>query len=74
MGSLADSQYDIIIVGAGMVGAAAACLLSKENQSAASAPLKLLFALPLLLKVLRGFEGAKFVPSFNDFKFLIFRS
>ncbi len=59
MGSLADSQYDIIIVGAGMVGAAAACLLSKENQSAASAPLKIAL---IETKVAKSFDPEQFDP------------
>lgn len=34
-------QYDIIIVGAGMVGAAAACLLAQSNTTKKVAPLKI---------------------------------
>ena len=36
---MADS-YDVIIVGAGMVGAAAACLLSKSDTTGKKKPLK----------------------------------
>lgn len=37
---MADS-YDVIIVGAGMVGAAAACLLSKSDATGKIKPLKI---------------------------------
>lgn len=37
---MADS-YDVIIVGAGMVGAAAACLLSKSDTTGKTKPLKI---------------------------------
>ncbi len=36
-----NSQYDVIVVGAGMVGAATACLLAKDSQKYKSGPLKI---------------------------------
>ena len=35
------SQYDVIIVGAGMVGAAAACLLARANLYCKSEPISI---------------------------------
>ena len=32
-GPESQNQYDIIVVGAGMVGAALACLLAKDSQA-----------------------------------------
>ncbi|MDA8786335.1 UbiH/UbiF/VisC/COQ6 family ubiquinone biosynthesis hydroxylase [Porticoccaceae bacterium] len=40
-GPESQNQYDIIVVGAGMVGAALACLLAKDSQGYASGPLQI---------------------------------
>ena len=36
-----NQQYDIVIVGAGMVGAAAACLLARLSKNDKSGPLSI---------------------------------
>ena len=52
-------QYDIIIVGAGMVGAAAACLLAQSNTTKKVAPLKIAL---IETSVARPFDAGHFDP------------
>ncbi|MDG1311744.1 MAG: UbiH/UbiF/VisC/COQ6 family ubiquinone biosynthesis hydroxylase [Porticoccaceae bacterium] len=41
MGRKSSNQYDVIVVGAGMIGAAMACLLAKQSRDYQSGPLKI---------------------------------
>ncbi|MDG1166147.1 MAG: UbiH/UbiF/VisC/COQ6 family ubiquinone biosynthesis hydroxylase [Porticoccaceae bacterium] len=41
MGRESSNQYDVIVVGAGMIGAAMACLLAKQSRDYQSGPLKI---------------------------------
>ena len=53
------SQYDVIIVGAGMVGAAAACLLARANLSCKSVPISIAL---VDASIARPFDVQQFDP------------
>jgi 2-octaprenylphenol hydroxylase len=53
------SQYDVIIVGAGMVGAAAACLLARANLSCKSEPISIAL---VDARIARPFNALQFDP------------
>lgn len=55
---MAINQYDIIVVGAGMVGAASACLLAKASRAASVGPLK--------IALLEARKAPSFNPDYYD--------